>query len=95
MSHLDPQPEDNDDVLSAKRYVAGYLDVDELEARRLMIAVIDDRSNWIAKAAEMADTMADAVAQISTDDKQGRELISLMAGQAREIYGMLNLKNTD
>jgi len=95
MSHLDPQPEDSDDVLSAKRYVAGYLDVDGLEYRRLMIAVIDDRSNWVAKAAEMADTMIDVAATMYTRNEDESKLMSLLVGQAREIYEMLNLKNTD
>ena len=90
MSHLSPQPEDNDDVLAAKKYIAGDLIVGRLDLRRLLIAVLDDRSDWIIKTAEARDTMIDVVAQFTPCNDYERELISLMAGQAREMSAMLN-----
>ncbi len=92
MSHLDPQPEDNNDVRLAKSWVSGNLSPGALECRRLMVAALDDRSNWIAKAAEIRDTMIDVTTQFTPGNETERELMRLMAGNIREISAMMENK---
>lgn len=92
MSHLDPQPEDNASVRKAKSWISGNLFPGALESTEMMIAVLDDRSNFIAKAAEARDTMIDVVTQFNPGNEIERELIKLMAGQLKEISMMLENK---
>lgn len=90
MSHLDPQPEDDKDLISAKALVTGQLSATPQETLRLLEHVLDDRSNWVAKAAELRDSMIDVVHHFNPGNKTERDLISLMAGQSREVSAMLN-----
>jgi len=90
MSSLNKQPEDNKNVQAAKMFAAGELNAGALEQRRLFIAITDDRSDWIAKCAELRDTMIDAASQFTPGNEVEKQLISLMAGQVREVSAMLN-----
>jgi len=89
MSHLDPQKEDNKDVLAAKAIVQGNAEDCDKELVRLLVACLDDRSNWIAKAAEAADSLTDVVVkfQAYTDDQQ--DILAAAGGVSKEIYTML------
>lgn len=90
MGHLDLQPEDNCDVEKAKQYISGEINVGALESRSLLVSVLDDRSNWIAKISEVRDTLIDAVGQFTPGNETERELLSLMARQLREVSAMLS-----
>jgi len=89
MSHLDTQPEDNNEVIFAKELVAGTRQAIPQDVIHSLEHVLDDRSNWIEKAAEIRDTLIDVVAQIHPCNEYERELMSIMAGQARELSAML------
>jgi len=89
MSHLDAKPEDNIDILAAKAIINTDARVTSPELVRLLIACLDDRSNWVAKAAEAADTLTDLVSTFQAYNETEREALATASGVSREIYTML------
>ena len=89
------QPEDNKDIRDAKAYIHGDLKACSVEVLRLMIAVLDDRSEWILKTAEAADTLTDIVCEFNSRNESQNILKSTAAGLSRELYLMLGGKNHD
>jgi len=81
---------DSDDVRDAKRYLNGDLNVCGSELRRILLAVIDDRERWIAKATIARHLM---IVRITNDEmfrtERDRKLISSMKAEVRDISAML------
>ena len=89
MSHLDNQPEDNKNILAAKAIVRGEAQACDKELVRLLAACLDDRSNWIAKAAEAADTLTDVVVKFQAYTEDQQAILAAASGVSKEIYQML------
>jgi len=90
MSHLDPQKEDNADILAAKEIIKGTARVTSPEVVRLLVACLDDRSNWVTKAAEAADSLTDLVCSFQAHTETQQDALSAASGVSREIYTMLD-----
>ena len=79
------------EVRTAKRYLNGEIaTIEALEMRRILLAVLDDRERWIAKAYIARDLM---IARVATDEmfrtESDRKLITAMLAEVREISAML------
>jgi len=89
MSHLNDQPEDNRDIKAAKAIAQGNAEACDKELVRLLVACLDDRSGWIAKAAEAADSITDLSIVFQACSEEQQRIMSAAIGVDREIRTML------
>ena len=89
MSHLDNKPEDTKDIKAAKAIVQGKAEACPQEIVRLLMACLDDRSNFVAKLAESSDSMIDVAAAFQAHTELQQESLDWQRGLIREIGAML------
>jgi len=93
-SRLEIHQWDSDDVRTAKRHLNGDITIGGAELRRILLAVIDDREQWVAKAAIARDVMLGRLTQHDMHAESERTLMAAMSTQVREISAMLSTSNS-
>ena len=77
------------EVRTAKRYLNGDIQIGALEMRRILLAVLDDREQWAAKATIARDLLLKVSVRNDQRIESERALMGAISTQVREISAML------